>query len=208
MYINIIKERYMLRKVKCQHCGVTDTPRSEMEFELVGKAKPVRKYYHKGCYGDFLEEKKFKEKERKEKDELVEVLKNIYGVKEIPRQVYPLLESLRNGERVFGAKQNMGKRYKQGYSYSLIKATFEHCEDTINYWNGVKDFNGFMGAFKYGLSIVIDKIYFVEQRQKEQENKKRLIDSHIENVDEDMHVFESNYKKTSKDSNDISDFLD
>jgi len=197
-----------LRKVKCQWCNVTDTPRSEMEFELVGQAKPVRKYYHKHCYKDFLVDKEFKAGEQAEKDELTEVIKRIYGVKDVPRQAFPLLEALRNGEKVFGARQQIGKRYKEGYKYSLIRETFEHIEDTIHYWNGVKDFNGFMGAFKYALSIVIDKIYYVEQRVKERESKARLIDKHVENLEYEDQAFESNYKKPSKTQADITDFLD
>jgi len=178
-----------------------------MEFELVGNAKPVRKYYHKSCYKNFLDDKRFKEEEAKELDSLKETIENIFGVKQLPNQAYPFLQKLRNGEQVFG-RQNIGKRYKEGYKYSLIEETFVHCEDTIHYWLGVKDFNGFMGAFKYALSIVIDKIYYVEQRANERESKKAMMDRHIEHViDED--VFESNYKKkASKTQDDILDFLD
>jgi len=180
-----------------------------MEFELVGKSKPVKKYYHKHCYQEFLEDKKFKEKEAEELDSLRQTIENIFGIKQLPNQAYPFLQKLRNGEQVFG-KQTMGKRYKEGYTYSLIEETFKHCEDTIHYWLGVKDFNGFMGAFKYSLSIVIDKIYYVEQRVQEQESKKAMIDNHIKHiVDEEDSVFESSYKKTSKtQEEDILDFLD
>lgn len=177
-----------------------------MEFELVGKNQ-TRKYYHKHCYGDFLKDKAFKEKEAKEKDELVETIKRIYGVKEVPSSTYPLIEGLRNGNKVFGNKQKIGKRYKQGYSYNLIMKTFEYCEDTIQYWNGVKDFDSFSNAFKYGLTIVIDKIYFVEQREKEREARDIVAKKHSEKSVIDSDVFESNYKKR-KDDNDISSFLD
>lgn len=197
-----------VRKVKCQYCGITDTPKSQMEFELVGQAKPVKKYYHKHCYQDFLLDKEFKAKEQAEKDELTETIKKIFGVKDVPRQAFPLLEALRNGEPVFGARQQIGKRYKQGYKYSLIKETFEYCSETINYWLEVKDFNGFMGAFKYALSIVIDKIYTVEQRVKEREKERLLIEKHLEQVEFEDTMYETNYKKPTKNANDITDFLD
>lgn len=200
----------MARNVKCRWCDVTDTPKDEMEFELVGNAKPVRKYYHKSCYQEFLKDKEFKEQEAKELDSLVETIEDIFGMRKqkLPKQAYPFLQKLRNGEQVFG-KQTMGKRYKEGYKYSLIEETFKHCEDTINYWLGVKDFNGFMGAFKYSLSIVIDKIYHVEQRVEQQERAREMIDSHVENVINEDNIFESNYKKTSKtQKDDILDFLD
>jgi len=197
----------MARKVKCQYCGITDTPKTEMEFELVGKTRPVRKYYHKTCYQKFLEDKKFKEKEAEELDSLRQTIEDIFGIKQLPNQAYPFLQKLRNGEQVFG-KQNMGKRYKQGYTYKLIEETFRYCEDTIHYWLGVKGFNGFMGAFKYALSIVIDKIYYVEQRVKERESKQAMIDKHIEHVEATDVIFESNYKKKSNNNDDILDFLD
>ena len=198
----------MARKVKCHWCGITDTPKDEMEFEMVGQKKPVRKNYHKHCYPLFLEDKKFKEEEQAEKDELTEAIKRIWGIKDIPRQAFPLLEALRNGEPVFGKRQKMGKRYKEGYKYSLIRETLDYIEDTIHYWNSVKDFNGsFMQSFKYSLSIVIDKIYYVEQRAIERERKKEMIEKHVEQVEFEEQTFESNYKKPSK-TNDITDFLD
>ena len=202
----------MARNVKCQFCTITDTPKDEMEFELVGKAKPVKKYYHKHCYPDFLKDKEFKAKEREKKDKLVETIKKIYGIsptRQLPRQVFPMLESLRNGQEVFG-NQSTGKRYKQGYEYDLIEKTYEYCEYTIQ--DSLKNISsdGFMGVFRYGLAIVIDKIYFVEQREVEKESKKRMVERHIENVTEEDTIFESNYKKKSSKTqdDDILDFLD
>lgn len=191
---------------KCQWCkkeGILD----DMTFEMVGKTKPVKKFFHKICHEEYLKDKKFKEKELMELDELVNTIKNIYGVKELPRTAYTLLQNLRNGERVFGNRQQVGKRYKQGYKYSLIKDTFEYCSDTIEYWNSVKNFDSFMSAFKYALTIVIDKIYYVEQREIEKEKKKRMIEKHLQEVT-DSGIFESSYKKVSKNTADISDFLD
>lgn len=197
----------MSRPVKCQWCE-EKAPKSEMEFELVGKAKPVRKYYHKHCHKDFLEDKEFKRKESEELDKLKATIEDIFGIKQLPHQAYPFLQKLRNGEQVFG-KQDMGKRYKEGYEFSLIEETFRHCEDTIHYWLKAKtDFDGFMGAFRYSLSIVVDKIYFVEQRVQEQKNKKKLIEKHMERVVSEEDMFETNYQKTSTTQDDIMDFLD
>lgn len=198
------------RKVKCQFCGVTDTPKDEMEFEMVGETKPVRKNYHKHCWEKHLKHKEFIADEMVKKNELNEVLKQIYGVKEIPNQAWVLLEKLRGGNPVFGAKQQTGKRYREGYEYPLIKETFEHCSDTIEYWNGVKNFNGFMSAFKYALSIVIDKIYVVEQRIESAKKQQAMIEKHLEKVveAEEEDVFKTNYKRKEKANADITDFLD
>ncbi len=193
---------------KCQYCGLKDTDKKDMEVEVVGITKPLNKYYHKDCHKEFLKEKAFKEEEAKKMDVLDATIKSIYGVKEVPNQAFTFLQKLRNGEKVFGNSQRVTKRYKEGYDYLLIAETFEYCRDTIEYWNRVKDFNGFMGAFRYALSIIIDKIYIVEQKVKQREDQKRLIEKHFESISEDDHVFETNYKKPTKSKNDISDFLD
>lgn len=197
-----------MRKVKCQWCEVTDTSKSDMEFIITGKAKQVRKYYHKACYPKFLKDKEFKNKEQIEKDKLTETLKSIYGVKEIPRQVFPLIEALRNGQTVFGNKQNRGKRYKEGYSYSLIEDTFIYCMDTIHYWGSKKDFTGFMQYFKYSLAIVIDKIYLVEQKNINTKKHEQLTEMHLEKVVGEGQEYETNYKRPKKSKSDITDFLD
>lgn len=191
------------RTRKCQWCKVSDTPKEEMEVEYVGKNK-TPKYYHKDCYKKFLEDKAFKEKERNELDKLVEVIKKIYGVKTLPTSAYPYLQQLRNGEEFFGRYQ---KRRKEGYDYSTIAEAFEYCSDTIEYWNSVKPFNGFINAFRYGLAIVCDKLPLIDQRRKQREKNKELIAKHIEQMEESIHEFQTSYKKPSNKT-DISDFLD
>lgn len=196
------------RLVTCQWCKIKDTPKDEMMFEMTNGKKPIRKNYHKHCWEDYLKHKEFLTEEQRKKDELNEVLKEIYGVKEIPNSAWVLLEKLRGGNPIFGKQQQVTKRYKEGYDYSLIKETFEYCSDTIEYHNRTKTFNGFMGAFKYALAIIIDKIYVVEQRVKNREKQQLLIEKHIENVDVEEHVFETTYRKPKKSKADISDFLD
>lgn len=195
----------MARNVKCQWCNISDTPKDQMEFELVGEK--TKKYYHKDCWDKYLKHKEFLADEMLKKNELNEVLKDIYGVKELPNQAWVLLEKLRGGNPVFGAKQQIGKRYREGYEYPLIKETFEYCSDTIEYWNGVKNFNGFMSAFKYALSIVIDKIYIVEQRVENVKKQQAMMEKHLEKVEDTYEEFKTGFKKKTKNT-DITDFLD
>lgn len=191
------------RTVKCQWCKVSDTPKDQMIAEYTGKSKRA-KYFHKNCYEEYLKDKEFKEQERRELDQLVEVIKEIYGVKKLPNSVYPYLQDLRNGTEFFGKR---GYKYKQGYPYSLIAEAFDYCSETIQYWLSVKSFNSFMSAFRYGLAVVIDKLPIVEQRRKQREKNRELIEKHIEQIDDSLLVFESSYKKPSNKT-DISDFLD
>lgn len=191
------------RIVKCQWCKVSDTPKDEMVAEYTGNSKKA-KYFHKHCYEEYLKDKEFKERERQELDKLVEVIKEIYGVKKLPKSIYPYLQDLRNGTEFFG-KRNY--KYKQGYTYSCIAEAFDYCSETIQYWLSVKSFNSFLSAFKYGLTIVCDKLPIVEQRRKQREKNKELIEKHIEQMDDSLLVFESSYKKPANKT-DITDFLD
>lgn len=184
---------------------MSDTVKEEMEVEYVG-AKNLPKRYHKGCYQEHLKEKAFKEIERQEMDKLVEVIKKIYGVKTIPNNAYPFLQDLRNGTKFFG---KYDYRYKEGYSYDLIAETFEFCSDTIEYYNARKSFNGFTNALRYGLAIVCDKLSIVEQRRKQREKNKKAVEIHLDNVNEEDQIFETNFKKKSPSKRgDITDFLD
>lgn len=195
----------ILRTIKCQRCGVSDTPKDNMEFELVG-AKQTKKYYHKDCFVEHLKDKEFKKKESEELDKLVEVIKKIYGAKVIPNNAYPYLQDLRNGTKFFGKNDY---KYKQGYTYDLIAETFEYCSDTIEYWNAKKTFNGFTNALRYGLAIVCDKLSIVEERRKQREKQRLAIEKHLENVNENDQIFEESFKKKKPSKHtDISDFLD
>lgn len=178
-----------------------DATKDEMEVERVGKAN---KYFHKECYIKYLEDKAFKEQERQELDKLVEVIKEIYGVKVIPNSAYPFLQDLRNGTKFFG---RYDYSYKKGYRYNLIAETFHYCSETIHYWNLHKSFNGFMGAFRYGLAIVCDKLSIVEQRKRDREMREAISTRREEtqnNLNEEL-AFVDRVKK--KDEMDISDLL-
>ena len=195
----------MARTVKCQRCGISDTVKDDLEFELVGEKKPQKKYYHKSCYQEHLKDKAFKEKERKELDELIEVIKDIYGAKVIPNNIYPYLQDLRNGTRFFGKRDY---KYKQGYSYELIKETFEYTSETIQYWNARKDFNGLTSALRYGLAIVCDKLHTVEERKNKAERQKMMLEKFVKQDELEGQEYATTYKKPSKSKSDITEFLD
>ncbi|UGO50961.1 hypothetical protein PQE70_gp108 [Bacillus phage vB_BanS_Nate] len=192
------------RTRKCQRCKVEDTLMEEMEFEIVGEKRPLRKFYHKACYQEHLKDKQFKAEESEKLDKLVETLKEIYGVSTVPPQAYPFLQKLRNGEPVYG-KQELTKRYKEGYDYLLIAETFDYCSATIEYYNGIKGFDGFMSAFRYALSIIIDKIYVVESKVKERERAEIVADRQMKQMQNE--TYNTNYKRPTA-TNDITDFLD
>lgn len=188
----------------CQVCKIKSL-KEDMEFEMVGTKTPLAKYYHKGiCWETRLKEKAFKENERIEMDALVEVIKEVYGVKAIPNSCFVYINELRNGTTFFGKNDY---KYKQGYSYELMAETFNYVSESIEYANRTKTFGGFNNAFRYGLAIVCDKLSTVENRRKLREKQNILIDKHLEDVgNEDEFV--NTYKKKEKSKTDITDFLD
>jgi uncharacterized protein YlaI len=188
---------------KCQFCkaqGHVD----DMTFEMTTGKRPVKKFYHNECYKNYLKDKEFKAKEAVELDKLVEKIKEIFGAKAIPSSIYPYLQDLRNGTRFFGKHDY---KYKQGYTYDLITETFDYCSETIEYWLSVKNFNGLTSALKYSLAIVCDKLQVVENRRKQREKQRALIEKHIENVDVENQEFISSYKKKNDATSNL-DFLD
>lgn len=199
---------------KCQYCKLDDTNKDEMTLVVVDSGKkPINKFYHNECYEKFLKEKEFKDKEREELDNLAQVVMKIYGVKILPKNVYPYLQDLRNGTRFFGRDK---KKYKEGYSYDLIAETFEHCSETIEFWNGRKSFDSLSSAIRYGLAIVCDKLHFVEQRRNRREEQRKRAEIHANNAVENIISNDANdeaekangYKKPKKNVKDFTDFLD
>lgn len=190
-----------MRTRKCDFCGVSDTPKEQLvKVKVTEKSE---KCFHEGaCYDNYLKDKEFKESEAKELDGLVETIKSIYGAKTIPNTVYPYLQDLRNGTRFFGKKDY---KYKEGYTYDLIRETFEYCSETIEYWNARKDFNGLTNALRYGLVIVCDKLGVVEERRKRREKNAIAMDKHIQESVADDSQFNNAFKK-KKDS--IGDLFD
>lgn len=201
------------KKRKCFWCNVTDTNMQDMEFVMVGETKPRKLHYHKGeCWEAYQEHQAFIDKELEELDELRLYIEDLYGVSKgegLPKTAYSLLQKVRNGEPALRNQKNMGKRYKEGYTYPVIRETYDYCSETIEYWNRRKKFDSFMSGFIYGLTIVIDKLYFIDQRVTERKRLESLADKHLKEMEAQGDVeFKSNYKKPSKSNTDISDFLD
>ena len=179
--------------LKCQWCNTKD--RDE-------KVKDKKGYYHKKCFDEFLEYKKFKEKEKQDFALLLETICKIHRIDLIPNQFYPFLQEIRNGSVLFG---KVKKSYKEGIEYNIIKQTYEYCQDNINWAKNNKEFKDTLQELKYGLAIIKNNINKIVQREKKKnEEQRRKIKT--ENIDE---LDESNIKYNNKKNKyDISDFID
>ena len=89
----------------------------------------VKRRFHKDCHEQFLIDKKFKEKEKAELDSWIETIKDVHRLKTVPRQFYPYINDLRNGNELFGKVGE--KKSKEGYEFSVIEATYRDMVDGI-----------------------------------------------------------------------------
>lgn len=194
----------------CQYCGEKST-RDKMKQVKVGVTTKVNKYYHKDeCYQAYLDEEEFKKEEAVKKDSLYETVMKIYDTKALPNSFYMQIEGLRHGNRVF-KRQNMGKRYRQGYDYDLIEETYLYSEDAIEWSLDNKAFTNLANALNYGLSIIINNIYNVEMKRdaiRSREHMEKIAENVRKDEDLPANVFESSYKKSKEDEHDISFLLD
>lgn len=151
-----------MARAKCQFCGLgIDKEDLELVEEKVGSNGRVsRKYCHKQCVGKYNEQKAFLEKEKAERNALIQVIKKIHNIHDIPRQFYPFLEKLRNGNVTIN---NREKKYKEGFDYKLIAQTYIYCRNDILKAKQRIQFDSLFGELKYGFQIVNDKINYVKE---------------------------------------------
>lgn len=193
------KDEEEKNKTKCFHCKEKDSKSNMVEL-IEDESLDLKRYFHKDCYNSFLKEKEFKNKELLELDELVKTIKDIFEITIVPKDVFVIINNIRNGESFSGKKKNTTKRYKEGYTYSLINETFKHCRESIIYSLKTKEFNGLMNSFRYAMAIVVDKLSLVEKRIKKSEKRKELeeIKGQVRIKEGKADSFVSNYKKERK----------
>jgi hypothetical protein len=156
-----------MRKVKCRACLQFDDKEKMVKEDKAG-------YFHEGeCYEKYLRHKQFKEKENAELDELYITIKEIYGLEIVPKQLFPLLQDIRNGN-----VNNRGKvkKYKQGVPYRIINEAYLMAKNDIQKARTYKQFTSTLGELKYGLAIVMDRINEIAKRKRKAEQSMSNID--------------------------------
>ena len=163
-----------------------------------------KKYYHDDCYEKQVREDEIRKIDIEERKELLNTITKIYNIKhiDIPKEMYSFLANIRNGNPVFGKTKNDIK-HKQGYSYKVIDYTYRNYYKYIRDVRRKKNFNSISGELKYGLYIIMDKIYGVNKKYENYKKSKRLFE--MKKIQND---YTNNYKKNKKENeNDISSFL-
>ncbi len=152
-----------MRQVKCQWCSEKSS-KKEMTYIETGIKKIVKKYFHPSCLEKYNQDKQYKQQESKALDGLIDTIKEIHELKTIPSQIYPYLNELRNGNSFFGKSGKANKKYKKGYTYTEIEATWKYCQKEISWAKANKEFISTMNELKYALAIVKNKIDIMVKR--------------------------------------------
>lgn len=163
----------MAKKVKCQVCEQRDNQNLMIQEEN-------KKYYHKEkCYDIYLKQKAFKERERKEKDELIkEIMKihNISSSKLIPKIFFMKIEEIRNDSDLL-TRKNMAS--KKGIKYSGILYTYRYCSEKIKKALHDKADQPLLNQMNYCLGIVksniVDAARHFKKMQKQKHDTEKLI---------------------------------
>jgi hypothetical protein len=191
----------MAKQLICQACRILG--------EKIDMIKEKEGYFHLlNCHNEYIEHKKFKEKERIAKDKLSYKIADIYGldtIQMIPDYIFQRIENIRNDSSIW-----LGKKYKEGIPFSGIEYTFEFCREAIikSRYNPNLNFDGLTGEILYGLKIVKNNL----ADAKRDSEKKRLIEQSLLKTREIEEVVQADGKKPQykkeEDIHDISDYLD
>lgn len=177
--------------VICQLCKKKDTDKKEMS--TIDNKKG---YFHSHCIDAENERQAFLDREREEKDSLVDEIVRIHklsGRQSIPPRFYSdVLEPFRSDNVV---RQKINKRYKEGFDYKTILDTYLYLES-----NKIKAFltkkelsegNGIVSIFgelKYVFKIVSNNIENMIRAKRKKQNSKVRKEKVLEGAKEMMQI--------------------
>jgi hypothetical protein len=202
----------LARYVKCQYCNETipysekDTLTKEVKVsKSTGKSKNL--YYHPECYPKHIKCQEFLSKEKQERDELNEVVKNIYGVQyQLPLKFWEMVNDIRNGTNRY--EKFWKKRYKKGIPYSVLKEAFLMSKADIEWARLNKRFRTLDQELRYGLVIAVSKANDAHRKIKAREQQEKMAlaieQNQLEMMQDDREV---SYKNVAKKHDDISFIL-
>lgn len=178
--------------VTCQWCKNKD------EKHLMQKES--KGFYHiENCISAYLMDKEYKRIEREKQTQLAEKIADVHGldsIQLIPRQIYPLIEDIRNDSTLFG---KLKKQYKKGIPYEAIAFTYEYCREKVQWAKANKDFKNTFFELKYCLAIVRNNLADAKEHAAKTSKQKESTVKLIENL-ENMAVVNDKIKDTQTKS--------
>lgn len=196
-------ERAKGKLVKCRIC---EKQSRQADMKVVKKS--TNEYYHEGeCWDKYLEKKAFNEKENKEMDYLWDVFEKVYGFP-VPSRFVHEIQDLRNGTMRYG---KVRRKYKQGYSFTLIAETYLECAESIEWAKKTKNFKDLLSECRYGLAIISNNIVNVRDKMERKARQREEIQESVAEMtmSDTTHLTTNvNYNKNKQKKRvDISDLL-
>lgn len=197
-----------MAQVKCNWCKEKyDKNLMKVEEKATGKLnkngtpKISRKYFHKSCHQDYLNDKEFKKNELEHLDNLYQYLLKLHHIEVLDGRMIQKIQDLRNGTVNLNGKKI--KRYKDGIDYQMMLITYQQQEENINRSIKNMSFDKKWNEFSYCFGIMlrnINDVVIAEKINRKHEQTISVVGDYQEIK------FKDNYKK-KKDEIDISSFL-
>ena len=203
-----------MKEVKCQWCGSKGVKNSmSCEAKPTGKLnkngseKYIRKYFHDDCFEAYKQDKKFKENEATEFDELYNYLLNLHRLERLDSRMIERIQDIRNGTVKYQNRKI--KRYKEGVPFAKILEAYKFSEQQLHNVRNYKTLETSWQEFTYFLSIVINNLNEMKEtdrRSKQQDDiRTNIINKQIQ-VQSEIDI-KIKPKIIKKDELDISSFL-
>lgn len=206
----------MPRYVKCRHCNETELfVEREEKMEIVtivsektGKSKNT--FYHKEkCWINYQKEQEFIIGELNEKDNLNDVIKEIYNIQyQIPPRIWSLLQDLRNGTNRY--QKFFKRKYKEGVPYDVLAQAYRMSKDGLHWAKLNKRFKSLEEEMRYGVIVMQSKIEDARRKIKLSEQSQKFSDAKESDVVRDiLDNREVDFKKNKPKEKelDLSDIL-
>ncbi len=136
-----------------------------------GSEKYIRKYFHGDCFEAYNQDKKFKENEATEFDELYNYLLNLHRLERLDSRMIERIQDIRNGTVKYQNRKI--KRYKEGVPFTKILEAYKFSEQQLHNVRNYKTLETSWQEFTYFLSIVINNLNEMKEtnrRSKQQDD--------------------------------------
>lgn len=179
-----MKCKYCEKEIQNPETELHKEPQRDRQGNIKTNKKGILLYYnfHKSCW-------EFKQKEKKAQDALNQYLIDKFFVLKVPQTMWQYLIGFRHG----GDKFNRGKKKYQGYPFEVMHGSLLMVEDDLlGLYHKMQNENQFTDDMHKANLIIkymcknLDTVYgeykLKQQKQKQQEFKKEIVNTATENT--------------------------
>lgn len=148
-----------MRNRKCKFCGVADTPSIDMqELNLEGMPASDKGFYHVACVPTYMQTREVLNEENKQKNELNDTIKKIYGIAFVPNFMWILFNDLHAGITNKSVVSLRLKPPKKGIAYEVMTEAYRLSAQPIRYMIEKGAVVGTENQLKYGYKVMYSKL--------------------------------------------------